>query len=1037
MAKPSIASCICIHDDHWFVPRAVASFAPAGPVVAFVTTTAWNGSPGNFQRCVEAASEAGAEVILGDWPDESLHRRTALRQMKERGFRHVFIPDGDEIIEPALLESLLDIARTCLAERVNVSMDTYWKSPEYVIRPREALTPAILLDLEHAEHLYIREYRGGRLITLGPEYGVLHHLSYCGPDDRIERKIATWSHKHEVVEGWWQRVWQGWDGDRLMRNLHPTHPGAYGMAERIAVPEILEQVPDGRTRSSDPERPAPWPKVSIVIPLYGGPEHIEACLGSLTRCADLVHEIIVVDDLSPDDAPGVAQSFRGVKLLRNEENLGFAATCNKGFSESSGEVAIFLNSDTIVPRAGLIRLVESLIESGTVAATGPFSNVAGYHQRTSTTYTDVANLDLFAQDFAWRDVEDIEVDMLVGFCLAVKRAAIEEVGLFDSRFGRGFFEDNDLCYRLRRAGYKLKVAARAFIHHTGSQSIGALDTHPNALLARNRRIFDDKWAEDLESGFASHLSGQIDRPITFRAERKPEAVHGRLCRQAARAGISLCMIVRNEERVIAECLRSARGAFSQMIVVDTGSSDRTPELARELGADVREHAWEDSFSAARNHSLSYAKGKWVFWMDADDTLPLATCEALQKAAIEAPDDITGFIVPVQFVEEGPGAGTRVDHLKLFRNLPGLRFEGRIHEQILPSLRERPGRIARLDAVVLHSGYDTSAEGQAKKRERDEKLLKLDLEERPDHPFVLFNLGMTAHYTGRHEEAVSRLRESIEHSDPLDSHVRKAYALIGRSLALSGRPEDALSAYEEGLAAVGDDPELRFNAAMALSELGRFAEAKAQYERVSPLPPDRFSSMDIGVLSFKRDHNLAVVHLALGEYARAKSLLMGAIAASPGFQNSGLALFDAAMEREDLRTGAEVIQLLRSRSQGADLWVKLAVQLEEARGGDPIALLARTVESDPFAVAPRLALAQRMLESGYESDAVPHLELLDQLGCPAAVYFRGVLASRHGRFDEALRHMKRARDLNPGHEETARQIAALEAACAVESEREDS
>src|SRR5205085_1992383 len=126
------------------------------------------------------------------------------------------------------------------------------------------------------------------------------------------------------------------------------------------------------------------------------------------------------------------------------------------------------------------------------------------------------------------------------------------------------------------------------------------------------------------------------------------------------------------------------------------------------------------------------------------------------------------------------SGTRVDHVKLFRNLPGLAFEGRIHEQILPALRERGGQIARINAVVLHSGYDTTPEGQARKRARDAKLLKLDLEERPDHPFVLFNLGMTDHYGGEHEAAVSWLRRCIAVSPSGQSHLRKAYALLALS-----------------------------------------------------------------------------------------------------------------------------------------------------------------------------------------------------------------------------------------------------------------
>src|SRR5665213_360932 len=102
------------------------------------------------------------------------------------------------------------------------------------------------------------------------------------------------------------------------------------------------------------------------------------------------------------------------------------------------------------------------------------------------------------------------------------------------------------------------------------------------------------------------------------------------------------------------------------------------------------------------------------WMDADDTLAPGSGEIILNAVLNAPRDVIAFIIPVQFLEEnGRPTGTRVDHVKLFRIFPDMEWTGAIHEQILPELRRRGGKIARLNALVLHSGYDTSPEGQAK------------------------------------------------------------------------------------------------------------------------------------------------------------------------------------------------------------------------------------------------------------------------------------------------------------------------------------
>ncbi|HVT12594.1 MAG TPA: glycosyltransferase [Fimbriimonadaceae bacterium] len=1068
--KPQIPVCYCLHDDHWYLDLSIKSFLSAGPVICFISRVAWDGSPGAWQCCAEVASSLGAEVVLGDWPTEELHRGSALSALRERGFSFVLTPDGDEIIEGALLEALLAIAQKDLADRAMCCFDTYWKSPEYVIRPRESIRPLMLVNLNRARHVFCREYEGGRPLVLPAEYGLVHHLSYAGPNERILRKLSTWGHKDEVLDGWYARVWLAWDQDPLMHDLHPTHPRAYGYAERISPPALLGPLPVRAPLRLEGHLPT----VSVVVPLYGGCEDIELCLRSLAGCADLLHEVLVVDDCSPDEAAsvvvGLSQELsefvaplpkgaepkvgagdpidspqflpgpiascelgeRKLRLLRNEANVGFAATCNRGYLASSGEVLVFLNSDTVVPRAGLIRLIEALATSGTVGAAGPYTNRAGYEQPIDVTYSNLERMHLFAEDFAQRNTPDIDATMLVGFCLAVRRTVIEEVGEvdgsgrrvpFDARFGRGMFEDNDLCYRIQRAGYKTRIAARSFVHHAGSRSLGRMEVHPQALLEGNKQLYHEKWREEIESGFASHLPGQRAEPVVFRPDRHPDRIRRRIQELARKADISLCMIVRDEERVLDDCLRSARGAFTQIVVVDTGSTDRTKEIAKEHGAEVIEIPWPDSFAEARNESLRHAKGRWVFWMDADDTLPLETVLALLRAAVNARKCVVGFVVPVQFVETA--GATRVDHVKLFRNLPGLQFEGRIHEQILRSLRSAGGEIARLSAVVLHSGYDTSVAGQAKKRVRDEKLLKLDLEDRPNHPFVLFNLGMTAHYCEDHADAIAWLERSLAVSQNDESHVRKIYALMGISHRRLGNPGLALETFEKGLEAVGEDPELRFQLALTLTELGRYADAKAQYLAMRPEYEDHFSSFDVSILGFKRFFNLASICLLLDQYLEARDWLRKAMEMETGRYEAAESLFRASMARRDLVTASEALdQMLRARGYSED-WVRYRLDYATVRGDNPEEALRTLVQNEPTAMAPRLLLVRNLLERGHIHSAMPHLEFLDQIGCAEAAFFRGVCATRQGDYRSALTFMKRARDLNPNHEQTLHQIQVLE------------
>jgi GT2 family glycosyltransferase/tetratricopeptide (TPR) repeat protein len=1018
----ALPSCICAHDDHYYLRNVIEAAKSAGPVVCYVSKLAWNGSPGDWETTADIARAAGAEVVLGEWPDETLHRREALAEMQRRGYTFCLIPDGDEIIEPELLQSLLRIAKAGVAERVYVHMDTYWKSPEYVIRPREQLTPLIMLDLREVEHVYIREYRGGRPLTLSPEHGVLHHLSYAGPDCRIQRKLDTWGHRHEVLSDWYDRIWRAWDFNPHMRNLHPTHAWAYGWAERINVQEILSGIP--LVPQEVIQLPENWPSVSVVIPLHGGEDDIRACLASLRACKDLLHEIIVVDDVSPDAAAEVATGFEEATVLKNEENIGFGRTCNRGFESCSGDVVVFLNSDTVVPRSGLIRLIESLMRGGSIAATGPVSNLAGHGQMIDVTYTSLATMPLFAEDLARTGGEDVEVDMLVGFCIAAKSSILKEVGLFDDRFGIGQFEDNDLCYRMRRAGYKLLLVQSAFVHHEGSKSLNRRKEHPAILLTRNHERFIEKWREDLDTGFASHLSGLAPDPVQFNPARKPEHVRKQMKDLARRADISLCMIVKNEERVLADCLKSAQGVFKQIIVVDTGSSDRTKEIALEHGAELYDFPWSDSFSEARNESLRHATGRWIFWMDADDTLPKLTAEALLRAAVNANPDVNGFVVPVRFTDSGPSGGTQVDHVKLFRNLKGLHFKGHIHEQILPSLRKFGGDIGRIQEVVLHSGYDTSDEGQAKKRERDWKLLKLDLEEDPLHPFYNFNMGMTCHHCGMHEEAIQWLTKSIDYAEGQESHVRKAYAMIGVSLRELGRPEEALAKFEEGLAAVSDDPELRFQSALILSCLGRFEEAKKHYLFIEGDTSAFFSSIDVAILRSKRYHNLASLYESTGEHQEARNWYWRAVNEC-GFTPSADRLVEMGLELGQIRAAKDAHTALLDLTGPDERWVDWGCKLESEGGGDPEDFLRRSLQQRPYAVPIKMALARLLLNSGREAESMSHLDELDRLNCAEAVFYLGVLANRRRDFLAALHYMRRAHELDPEYEETIRQIEMLE------------
>jgi glycosyltransferase involved in cell wall biosynthesis/protein-L-isoaspartate O-methyltransferase len=363
--------------------------------------------------------------------------------------------------------------------------------------------------------------------------------------------------------------------------------------------------------------------------------------------------------------------------------------------------------------------------------------------------------------------------------------------------------------------------------------------------------------------------------------------------------LSLCMIVKNEERVLGECLGSIKPHVDEMIVVDTGSTDRTVDIAKEAGAKVYHFPWTQSFSEARNVSLQHATGDWILWMDADDTIPPQCGQKLRELIALAEDKTTGFLMQVH-IPPAPGEEgfTVVDHVKLFRNGLGLQFEGRIHEQILESIYRVGGRVERSDLYVVHSGYDHSPEGQAHKRERDLSLLQLDQEERPGHPFVLFNIGMTAYHLKEYERAREALEMCLERSKPRESTVRKAYAMLAGCYRELKCLDQAVETIERGLRYFPHDPELLFRAGIIYRETGNLERAAASYEKLlKKREVGHIDSLDVSLASYKAHHNLGIIYLDMGRLAEARKQWQSALECNARFEPSRQALEATFVHRD--------------------------------------------------------------------------------------------------------------------------------------------
>jgi tetratricopeptide (TPR) repeat protein len=354
--------------------------------------------------------------------------------------------------------------------------------------------------------------------------------------------------------------------------------------------------------------------------------------------------------------------------------------------------------------------------------------------------------------------------------------------------------------------------------------------------------------------------------------------------------VSLCIIAKNEEANIAGCLDSALGLCDEVIVLDTGSTDRTREIARDKGAKVFDFPWIDHFAAARNACLERATGDWIFWLDADDRLDEDNRDRLRRLFASLPAGNVAFSMKCRCLPDPvTGTATTVDHIRLFRNSPRIRWRYRVHEQILGAVRESGGEVLWADVVIQHTGY-TDAVLRRRKLQRDLRLLEMERREQPHDPFTLFNLGASYAELGRYDEALPMLQESLERSHPRDSIVRKLYALIASCHLHRGGMDEALRVCLQGQAVCPDDEELLFLESLIRTDKGDLQGARATLVRLLGTEAEQhFASVADGLRGHKGRHQLAVVCCRLGENSEAELLWHAVLRDRPDYLHARIGL----------------------------------------------------------------------------------------------------------------------------------------------------
>jgi GT2 family glycosyltransferase/tetratricopeptide (TPR) repeat protein len=617
---------------------------------------------------------------------------------------------------------------------------------------------------------------------------------------------------------------------------------------------------------------------------------------------------------------------------------------------------VFLNNDTVVTEGWLEGLMACLRRGGPEAGlVGPVTNYSRPPQQVAVDYSAPNGVEAFAARQKQQCFQQGQpVTCLSGFCLLVRRDVLDRIGSFDERYGLGFFDDDDLCIRAREAGFQLWLAADVFVHHFGSRTFTSLGVDCRQQLLANFDQFKSKWGPERCAGY--HLPEPVSAP-----------------RAAARqtSGVSLCMIVKNEEANLPECLRSAADLVDEVVVVDTGSSDRTKESAAAGGARVIEFPWVDSFAAARNESLRHATKPWVFWLDADDRLDADNRRKLRALFERLQDENAAYSMKCLCLPDPiHRSATAVDHVRLFRNHPEVRWRYRVHEQILPAIRRLGDEVRFTDVIIQHVGYQDPAI-RSRKLERDFRLLRLEDNEHPDDPFTLFNLGALHQELGQSQQALPLLWRSLQRSHPSDSIVRKLYALLVQCHRQLGQPGAALVACRAGRTYYPDDAELLFQEGLLLRGLGeRTAAAACFHYLLGRREAEHFASVDTGLEGYKARNNLASLYQEEGRAAEAEELWRQVLAEQPQFGPAWLGLGELFLAQGRWPEFEEAVNRLEAAGDNPAEAAVMRARGHLARKEFAVArsVLDDVITREPRQVWARVILSHALLQEGRDWDA---------------------------------------------------------------------
>ncbi|MBO3460205.1 tetratricopeptide repeat protein [Aetokthonos hydrillicola Thurmond2011] len=348
------------------------------------------------------------------------------------------------------------------------------------------------------------------------------------------------------------------------------------------------------------------------------------------------------------------------------------------------------------------------------------------------------------------------------------------------------------------------------------------------------------------------------------------------------------MIVKNEAVALPQCLSSVQNVVDEIVVLDTGSSDRTPVIAKQFGAKVHHFQWCDDFSAARNEALKYVTGDWVLVLDADETLSSKIVPDLQDAIYREEYLVINLVRHEVGAQQSPYSLVS----RLFRNHPDISFSRPYHALVDDSVskiisQEPHWEIGYLqDVAILHVGYQKNAIAQKKKLFKAQAAMEEFLAAHPNDSYVCSKLGALYVNIGKISEGIELLIRGIANSEENHEILYELYYHLGIAYSRLNNPKQAIAHYQAGIK-LPIYPLVKLgaynNLGNLLKDTGDLKGAKAAYETALKIDP-----------SFATGYcNLGMTLKAMHLYTDAVTAYQTAIQFNPNYaeayQNLGVVL----------------------------------------------------------------------------------------------------------------------------------------------------